>query len=1015
MSLITVSAFTIPADNLPDGTNYSLRLWYNIGFLDSSGQAVQSGTATTGTQFRFDAVVAGGQITFDPLSVYSTLDALVPTPQSILISCQVFRGNSGLPIYPFNQIGTPSQWIVPDDLGSSINFEEWTIANQRIVLANPPQTFYTAAEVDALIHAVTYQPASTTQLGIVTVSSTPTNPLIPIAVEKTDYATTTNNGVVRLSNTPTVAAQPTAYSITDTHQPLTTTPIYYASQFASVNAAITAIGSAVATLIVSAAQAPITTVTIPATLTLAFEGAGSLLLTTGQTITILSDTSNWPVRKIFFNAAAGQGTVSFNGTTLLWPLYPQWWGATTVDGLTAWNACIAAAATAGGGLIKAIVGTYIQSAIVSFAGRSAITIEGAGEATIFDNSGHNFRVFDGQNSSKITIRNVKFKGDFDQLLPNQAGQGAIVTDNASSSNFAKDIVLENCYFENLRGDAVRFGPNTQGAKIINPIMRGGLGFLELSGVQVLGDSRPVSNVIVDNPQLYGTLSGGRNDGGPITGSDDFIDCFGGTENVQIRGGFMAIPGATSATTSTNATGVLLNPNLAGQGMVRNFSVIGTQFAGFNSTAAAVPSQAAIGLESHETDCFENILIDSIEADNCHFGISVADGVSKGIKLSNYTVSRCLRGVNLSNSDDVDDSSGLILYPTDIGMYLQGDRTRSSNLRVFLDSTLVGANKAGIYVTTGDNQELVTPHIYGTAASAKSITIVAGAGTQLVSPEIIGQAGTAALNISVDATDVLVTNPAFVSNTTNYANASLTTIVRGMSAAGTPEGVIAAAVSSTYLRTNGGAGTTFYVKESGTGNTGWVGYNGGVFAALSAASITDSGLTAGRVTFAGVGGLLSDDADLTFSGATLTATNIVSSGGALNGTLGAGTPAAVTGTTVTGNTALVVAATGKLRTAPKTNNTWGAAISLDVSISNHDITAVFATSATCTITPAGAGSAGDWIFINTINGAGGSVVVTFASTFHSSGTQTTQASRFSSITFRSTGSIWVEQFRTTDLA
>lgn len=39
--------------------------------------------------------------------------------------------------------------------------------------------------------------------------------------------------------------------------------------------------------------------------------------------------------------------------------------------------------------------------------------------------------------------------------------------------------------------------------------------------------------------------------------------------------------------------------------------------------------------------------------------------------------------------------------------------------------------------------------------------------------------------------------------------------------GTPEGVVAAAVGSTYRRTDGGAGTSFYVKESGTGNTGWV--------------------------------------------------------------------------------------------------------------------------------------------------------------------------------------------------
>ena len=40
-------------------------------------------------------------------------------------------------------------------------------------------------------------------------------------------------------------------------------------------------------------------------------------------------------------------------------------------------------------------------------------------------------------------------------------------------------------------------------------------------------------------------------------------------------------------------------------------------------------------------------------------------------------------------------------------------------------------------------------------------------------------------------------------------------------AGSPEGVVTAAVGSLYLRSNGGANTTLYVKESGTGNTGWV--------------------------------------------------------------------------------------------------------------------------------------------------------------------------------------------------
>ena len=39
--------------------------------------------------------------------------------------------------------------------------------------------------------------------------------------------------------------------------------------------------------------------------------------------------------------------------------------------------------------------------------------------------------------------------------------------------------------------------------------------------------------------------------------------------------------------------------------------------------------------------------------------------------------------------------------------------------------------------------------------------------------------------------------------------------------GTPEGNVVGKISDTYRRLDGGALTSFYVKESGTGNTGWV--------------------------------------------------------------------------------------------------------------------------------------------------------------------------------------------------
>ena len=68
---------------------------------------------------------------------------------------------------------------------------------------------------------------------------------------------------------------------------------------------------------------------------------------------------------------------------------------------------------------------------------------------------------------------------------------------------------------------------------------------------------------------------------------------------------------------------------------------------------------------------------------------------------------------------------------------------------------------------------------------------------------------------------------FVNNLTDSTRAGLNSgasysaVVEHLEGSGTPEGAITARVGSTYHRTDGSTGTSFYVKESGTGNTGWV--------------------------------------------------------------------------------------------------------------------------------------------------------------------------------------------------
>jgi hypothetical protein len=73
------------------------------------------------------------------------------------------------------------------------------------------------------------------------------------------------------------------------------------------------------------------------------------------------------------------------------------------------------------------------------------------------------------------------------------------------------------------------------------------------------------------------------------------------------------------------------------------------------------------------------------------------------------------------------------------------------------------------------------------------------------------------NASDIGTDVLRMGNAYIRTLFVGSNGNTATYSSG---ANTPEGAITATVGSVFTRTNGGANTTLYVKESGTGNTGW---------------------------------------------------------------------------------------------------------------------------------------------------------------------------------------------------
>lgn len=91
------------------------------------------------------------------------------------------------------------------------------------------------------------------------------------------------------------------------------------------------------------------------------------------------------------------------------------------------------------------------------------------------------------------------------------------------------------------------------------------------------------------------------------------------------------------------------------------------------------------------------------------------------------------------------------------------------------------------------------------------TIVMGAGTDAGNSIHFRTAG--ATQLQIDDLGIIVPS----GNSVFFGSVTGPSISTGT---GTPEGAVTAPISSMFMRSDGGGGTSLYVKESGTGNTGW---------------------------------------------------------------------------------------------------------------------------------------------------------------------------------------------------
>ena len=187
---------------------------------------------------------------------------------------------------------------------------------------------------------------------------------------------------------------------------------------------------------------------------------------------------------------------------------------------------------------------------------------------------------------------------------------------------------------------------------------------------------------------------------------------------------------------------------------------------------------------------------------------------------------------------------------------------SNGLTTFTDTTQSTSSSSGAVVVTGGVGVGKNLYVGGNINSTGTIT----AGSTLTASAAVNlNPSNFNVSISPTGTGTVTINPASVGAVDNV-NIGATT--RGTGAFTTLTSNSATTFTAGTASTNTTSGTI--VVTGGVGISGNLNVGGSFNAGAGTfTSVTDSGLTAGRVTFAGTGGLLSDSNALTYSAGTLT--------------------------------------------------------------------------------------------------------------------------------------------------
>lgn len=155
-----------------------------------------------------------------------------------------------------------------------------------------------------------------------------------------------------------------------------------------------------------------------------------------------------------------------------------------------------------------------------------------------------------------------------------------------------------------------------------------------------------------------------------------------------------------------------------------------------------------------------------------------------------------------------------------GRYLeiQNNSTTQSFVRHVSATGDAGVNIDGI-ASDGSSNAVCDVHRYASTSGQVLFNVHDGSGSYDVNHQLDGKGD---LSACIDAGDMNVGSATNVADIIMQSSARISFgSVIWLTGSGTPESSVTAPVGSLYTDIAGGASTTLYVKESGTGNTGWV--------------------------------------------------------------------------------------------------------------------------------------------------------------------------------------------------